>query len=145
MIKIKPILSDSDKQELSVILSSVPDIYGDFYITLNNIRLFIRENLNTFLKGVEKGDLCAWDDEGGIIAISGISDNSSRCYVKVLASSGYIANNLVKAVERVFVGTELYAKIKKNNPLVRTLQYNGFVFAGGRGKEILLKKEIKKG
>ncbi|MHA1437850.1 MAG: hypothetical protein ACTSPD_09735 [Promethearchaeota archaeon] len=37
------------------------------------------------------------------------------------------------------VKIELYAKLKKNNPLVSLLKQHGFTFAGGRGKEILLK------
>ena len=39
---------------------------------------------------------------------------------------------------------ELYAKVKKENPLSRALQRNGFKFAGSRGKEILLCRKPKK-
>jgi hypothetical protein len=39
------------------------------------------------------------------------------------------------------VKCDLYAKIKKNNPLLKVFQHNQFQFVGNRGQEILLMRK----
>jgi len=143
MIKTKQILSESDREEVLNVLNRIPDIYGDFYITKNNLRLFIRENLTTFLKEVAKGDLIVWSDEG-IAVVVGIADRGNRNYVKIIASNGFAANDLYKSIEKEYRGKELWSKIKRNNPFLKTLEYNGWTFSHGRGKEVLMHKVLKR-
>ena len=138
MIKYKSgKLSKKDTNIIKDILTDVTDVYGDGYITRNNLRLFLKENTDLLFDGVEKGDKIVYDENKGLIFITGWSDKANRKYIKVLAKNEESADHLLKIVG--WHTTEvLWAKVKKNNPIRRILQKNGFCFAGDRGKEILM-------
>ena len=137
MIKVKRQLSKKDQKLLGITLQELTDLYGDFYITKNNLRLAIKENTDLLFENLQKGDILILDDEEGIAYIGGFADNSPRKYIKILSKTEEKAENLIKVAFQN-VKCNLYAKIKKNNPLKLALQRNRFKFAGDRGKEILL-------
>lgn len=132
-------LSKKEKSKIESILAEFTDIYGDAYITKNNLRLFIKENSHLLFDCLKKGDKMFYNEQDGIILVIGFSDKAFRKYVKVLAKNEFSADNLIK-VMLWNVKCDLYAKIKKNNPLKNILQENGFKFLGNRNKEILLVK-----
>lgn len=134
-------LTNKDERIIRDILMDLTDIYGDFYITRNNLRLFIKENQNLLFDCIKKGDKIVYEENEGIIFATGWSDKSKRKYIKVLAKDEKSADNLLKVINWNMPGEKFFAKIKKNNPLRRVLQKNNFTFAGDRGKEILLIKE----
>lgn len=130
-------LSKKEKKLVEAILDECSDTYGDAYITRNNLRLFIKENINLIYEGLKKGDKIAYEENEGLIFLDGWSDNASRKYIKVLTKNDDSANRLLKTLHW-HVKEDLYIKLKKNNPLKRVLERNGFRFSGDRGKEILL-------
>jgi len=139
VLKIKSTLSEKDKKEVFNILNEVIDIYSDFYLTKNNLRYYIKENIEILYKSLHDGDKTIFID-GGIAVILGWSDKSPRKYLKLLAKDNKIADRLIKNINWN-ITEELYCKIKKNNPLKNILLQNKWKFAGDRGKEILLKRE----
>ena len=130
-------LSKTDTTQINSLLNEIVDIFGDFYITCNNLRLFLRENPHLLYEGIKKGNKIVWGDEG-IILVDGFADNFSRKYIKILALDSSNAEKLLKILNWNLTNETLYAKVKKNNPILKTLQKNGFQFVGDRGKEILL-------
>ena len=141
-------LSEREERIIDEILEECDDIYRDFYITRNNLRLFIQENKDLLYLGLRKGDKLIYEENRGFIFITGWSDNKSpRKYVKILAINDHSADRLLKALAWN-IKTDLYIKIKKNNPLVAILKRNNYRFIGDRGLEVLLcrkyiPKEIK--
>ncbi len=137
MIRIKGQLNKKEKAELSITLQEMTDIYGDFYITKNNLRLAVKENTDLLYNNLKNGDKIVIGETEGIAIVTGFSDNAPRKYVKILATSNEGANKLIKVLLQN-VKCDLFAKIKKNNPIKEVLQNNNFKFVGDRGKEILL-------
>jgi len=139
VIKIKNTLSKKDKKQIFNILNELTDLYRDFYITRNNLRYYIKENISLLYKLLTQGDKIIFD-ENSIAIITGWSDKSPRKYLKLLAKDEKIADKLVKNINWN-ISEELYCKIKKKNPLRTILLKNKWKFAGDRGKELLLKRE----
>ena len=139
---MKSTLTDLEKEQILAIMDKCYDIYGDFYITSNNLRLFIRENSYLLFTNITKGDKITYNDYG-VLVITGYSDKADRKYVKLLSNDLNQVDKLVKELDSLNI--ELHAKLKKNNPLVKVLLDNGFIFKAGRGREILLMKKSKKG
>ena len=141
MITFKTGYSKKERQELIGIMSELTDLFGDFYITKNNLRMFIKDNPNLLFDCLKNGDKIAYD-ERGIAIVLGFSDNMPRKYLKILTKDSKALEDLLQIV-CWNVTYDLYIKIKKNNPIKDILiQYN-FEFLGGRGKEILLVRKYK--
>jgi len=130
-------LSKSEKKIIQNILNDFIDAFGDTYITRNNLRLYIKENIDVVFEGLSKGDKISYEDNSGFILIDGYSDKASRKYIKIVTLSDNATNRLLKTLNW-HVKDDLYVKISKNNPVKRVLERNGFRFAGDRGKQILL-------
>jgi hypothetical protein len=142
-------LSKKEKAEIRSTLSELKDVYGDFYITKNNIRLFILDNQEILFDCLKKGDKIVFDDKG-IVVVLGYSDNSPRKYLKLLTRD---LKDVLPLLNAMFwhVHEDVYIKLKLTNPLkdellkYRPLRENGklirsgFEFVGGRGKEVLLR------
>lgn len=139
MITIKQNLSEKEKLEISGLIDDISDPFGEFFITKDNLRLFIRENKALFFESLKKGNKIVYSEEDGIILIVGYSDNSPRKYIKVLSRNLESAERLLKVLYWN-VKEDLWAKVKKENPIRRVLQNNRFRFAGNRGREVLIRK-----
>ena len=130
------------KKEISIITSitnDCMDVFGDAYITKNNLRLFLRENPDLLIEGIKKGDKIVYEEDKGFVYLFGWSDNGFRKYAKVLSINEDVTNRLLKNLAWN-IKEDLYAKIKKVNPLKETLEKNGFRYFKDRGKEVLLVK-----
>ena len=138
-MKVKSTLSAKDKKQVFSILDELSDYYSDFYLTQNNIRLYIKENPQSLIKLLNRGDKILFD-EGGIAIIIGYAEKSPRKYVKILGKNEQVIDRLVKNINWNF-SEELYCKIKENNPLKKILLRNRWKYFGARGKECLLKRE----
>jgi len=143
MAKLKNQLSKKDKIDLNILLQEIPDYYRDFYITKENLRLFIKENEELLYDSLKKGDKILFQENEGVIFIHGWSDKSDRKYIKILAKNDELGDKLLKYIIWE-IDCDLYAKVKKNNPIREILQKNSFIFAGDRGKEVLLCKKYSK-
>ena len=140
MITYKSRLSKKEAKELRSIMGEMIDPYSDFYLTKNNLRLFIKENIEILFESLNKGDKVAYGEEG-IAIVTGFSDNSPRKYLKLLVNK---PSNVQKLLKVIYwnLNCDLWVKIKKNNPLRTILEKNGFRFKGDRGREILF---VRKG
>jgi len=125
-----------NKDKIKETLNNLTDYYADFYITKNNLRLFLKENIDILFESVEKGDKLYYNDEG-VLFVTGYSDNFNRKYVKILTVNVQSAAKLLDGLTEL--KTSLYIKIKKNNPIKEVLESKGFKFYKSRGKEILMK------
>ena len=130
-------LSKKEKTIVENILDECNDIYGDAYLTKNNLRLFIKENIDLVYDGLAKGDKIAYEEGNGFIYLFGWSDKAKRKYIKILTKNENATNRLLKTLHW-HVKETLWVKVKKNNPVKRILERNGFKFQGDRGKEVLL-------
>lgn len=140
MITTKGQLTKKDEKFIWLLMEEISDTYCDFYITRNNLRLYIKENLELLFDCLKKGDKIIFADKEGMVFITGWSDNAQRKYIKILARNAEGADRLIK-VSFHNIKCDLFAKIKKNNPIKEILQKNRFKFIGDRGKEILLMKK----
>lgn len=141
MIVFKNGLSQKEKKDISATLEDLVDLYGDFYITKNNLRLYIKENQDVLFDSIKKGDKIVFSDDG-IAVVIGFSDNMNRKYVRILGRDEKSIVDLLKVINWN-LKCDLYLKIKKNNPLRKIAESQGFKFAGGRGKEVLLSRRSK--
>ena len=139
MIQIKSKLSKKDEKIVNSIMGEIYDVYGDFYITKSNTRIYLKENIEILYKCLHKGDKIIFADEG-IAIIVGWSDKSPRKYLKLLSKNDQITDKLIKNINWN-ISEELFCKIKKTNPLKNILLRNNWKFFADRGKEILLKRE----
>ena len=136
-------LTKKEKSIIESLLDIITDFYSDFYITKENLRLYIKENTHLLYGGISKGDKIIYGKEG-ILFIHGFSDQSRRKYVKILSDNVENASKLIRFLNLQLTDIELYVKIKKENPILKSFQTKGFKFVGDRGKEILLcRKPIK--
>jgi hypothetical protein len=137
MIEFIGFPNKKERHELDIMLDEFIDFYGDFYITRNNLRLFIKENKDLLFECLKKGDKLVYSNKDGVVFVTGFSDKSKRKYVKVLATDVESADRLLKVTSWHFT-CDLWAKIKKNNPIKKALIKNNYRFCGDRGKELLL-------
>jgi len=140
MIYFKNSVNKKQEIEIANILFELNDIYKDFYLTINNKRIFILNDIGVLFNKLRKGDKIAYT-KGGVLIVTGFSDKSKRKYLKILADLK-TAEQLLK-----FLGwnlnRELFIKVKKDNPLLNILLRNGFFRIGNRGREVLLKRNKK--
>jgi hypothetical protein len=139
MLILKPGCSQKEKKTIKAILDNCVDLYGDFYVTRENIRIALRDNSDILFNYLKKGSQFVYDEtnENGIALI--LREKGFRTYIKILTKDTYLANKFLKMISW-HVKENLYVKLKKNNPLIKTFQYNNFQFKGDRGNEILLER-----
>lgn len=140
MIQFGTQLSKKQRKSVESILQEYIDEYRDFYITKENLRLFLQENEELLFEALKKGDKIAFSEEDGIVYVTGYSDNFPRKYLKILSKDLTSADRLLKIL-LWNLKTDLYVKIKIKNPILSVLQKNGFIFKGSRGREILLMRK----
>jgi hypothetical protein len=129
-------LSKKEESEIFSLLQEVKDPYSDGYITKDNIRLFIKDNVDVLIAALKHGDKIAFTSTGMAVVI-GFSDKAPRKYLKILVKDLEEVPSLVKTLYW-HVKEDIFCKVKNNNPLKDKLLRCGFSFVGGRGKETLL-------
>lgn len=130
-----------DKEEIKKVLKEIPDIYSDFYITKNNLRLSIKENFNVVFNDVLNGDLMFYN-ERAVVLINGLSEKDvDRKYLKFIYSDVDYFNSLLEFVKLNIAEIKpIFCKIKRDNDWSNLINI-GFKPYKNRGKEILLIKE----
>jgi hypothetical protein len=116
----------------------------DFYLTENNQRIYVEtiKQLKKLIKDSThvyyetndceiNGLILVWKSKGGDLV---------RNYVKVSAKNPIEAEKLLTLLLWNFKN-ELYVKLRKGSPLINVFRGKGFHFEGGRGSQVLLKKE----
>ena len=118
---------------------------SDFYLTDSNNRVYIEDfvSLKKLLKNSsyhfvleENGDYSAfcllWKSNGG---------DKIRYYLKIVAKDTKSANNLLRGFFWNINNIEIFAKINKRHKFLDVFKKYGFKFLGGRGRQILLKRD----
>jgi len=157
MLIIKQGLSKKEKLAIQFLLSEIPDVYSEFYLTRNRLRIFIKENLALLFENLKKGDKIIYEKDRGIAIITGFAEKTieifdtktnetkivpSRKHIKILAKDAVSVERILKFAGWHFK-EDLFCKMKRANPSLQIFLNNGYQFAGGRGKEILLRKPPK--
>jgi len=136
-------LSKKEEKKVKIILSNLLDSYLDFYTTKQNLRLFIKDNLEIVFKSLEKGDYIFYDtEENGLLFVFGYSDNFNRKYIKLLTKNINSVHILLLSLF-INIKEDLYIKLNKRNPLIPLLLYYNFEFMGNRGREVLMVRRRK--
>jgi hypothetical protein len=130
----------SDLSSLWLFLKSHVD--PDFYLTEDNRRVFITTFLTLKRLLRQSHELLVSNEDGGIDGIimlwKGISKHSTRKYIKINAKNESVAKKLLTVLLWKHSNQDLYIKINKQSPFIRTFKAKSFSFLGGRGKELLL-------
>jgi hypothetical protein len=116
-------------------------VHPDFYWTEQNKRVFVTEfkYLIKLLKQSHTILISRNGDVNGIIMIwKGQGGDVKRNYIKINGENNRIINNLISVLLWNFE-KDLYIKIKKYSDYINVFREKNFIFAGGRGREILLK------
>lgn len=143
MIEVKSgELSKKNKQTILDSILELPDYYRDFYITKNNLRLYIKENIHLLYDCLKEGDKIIFNEKG-IVVIDGFSDKANRHYIKILSDNLKNTDKLIKVLLWHFRNIDLFTKVKKNNPVIKILKNNGWIFFGSRGREMLLLRKAQ--
>jgi len=141
LIRFKSRLTKKEKEKIWQFIKETPDFYSDFFITKNNQRLYIKQNIDLLFENLRKGDKIAYNKDG-LIIVTGFSDNFKRHYIKILTKNEETAENLLKVLSWN-LKIDLYCKLKENNIIIEVLKRNGFEFLAGRGTEVLLFRKYK--
>jgi len=137
MINYKEKLTDIEQKDVEAILSQYTDFYSDFYITKENLRIFLKENISELFSAIENGDKIAYS-QSGVVVTYGLN-SKYRAYIKAI---GKDIDNELKILLWSIGNKTVYAKLKKNNELLSTFYKYNFKAIGFRGKELLLKRSV---
>ena len=120
---------------------------SDFYVTENNSRIYIRtvKDLKVLFKNtiVMNGLKVDGEYAGFVLIWKSYGGDKKRYYVKLLANDEHIAGNLLKCLLWNY-NWNLYTKISKTHKFITVFKKSGFKFAGGRGRQLLLKRDKMK-
>ena len=124
--------------DLVEFLQEFKDYYQDFFITRNKDRIFLNRNTDLIKKLLIKQEIYGNFDNklNGIVMV--YKEKGFRAYLKFIGEIKAI-NRLLKVLQNNLNGI-FYIKLKKDNPIIKSVYRNGFKFSGGRGREILLSK-----
>jgi len=155
MLKTKQFLSNNEKSNIAILISELSDVYGEFYITKNKLRLFLKENIDSLWATLKSGDKVIFGEQA-IGVITGFAERQieiidnitnlkkmipSRKYITILAKDAYHLERLLQYISGEFKKIDLFTKVKKDNPILKCFYNNGWSFLHGRGKELLLCKK----
>jgi hypothetical protein len=135
----------SDKKKYPVLLDFIQtNTDEDFYLTENNERIYIEDevSLKKLLKSSK--DMHVFEEDGDYRAFcllwKSIGGEKTRYYVKLLAVDSEDASDLLRGF-LWHVSDELFVKINKHHKFLDVFKKYGFKFVGGRGRQILLKRD----
>ena len=132
------------KHEIDLILLVKENFNYDFYITENNNRIIIKDNIS--IKKLFRNVTIAYISENkseidGVMLIwQAVGANVKRNYVKFNVLNKKVAENLLNTLVQDYKG-KLYIKIKKDSLYLQLFKDNDFRFCHDRGSELLLVKE----
>ena len=135
----------ANKRKYSSFLDFIQEIHdSDFYSTKDNNRVYIEDiqSLRELFRNsrdafeLESNGECrafclVWKSKGG---------DTIRHYLKLIAKDSKAASDLLRGF-LWNVNLELFTKVNKHHKFLDVYKKYGFKFIGGRGKQILLKRD----
>jgi len=110
MFKLKSTLTKQEKLQIAIQIKETPDIFSEFYITQQRLRLSIKSNLDVLFKKLKFGDKVIFGENDAIGVITGFADKQveitdintniskmvpTRKYLVLLAKTPQGANRLL--------------------------------------------------
>lgn len=122
----------------------------DFYMTENNNRIYIQDLASLKKLFKSSRDVYIFEEAGDYKAFcllwKSIGGEKTRYYIKLLATDIKSASDLLRGFLWQIYNIEIFVKINKYHKFLDVFKKYGFKFIGGRGKQVLLKRDkiIKK-
>ena len=145
MIKQFKYQGNKNKKKLASLLDFIKINFDqDFYLTLNNERIYPTEcyQLKELFKSstasyyLEKdGDYAAF-----VLVWKSVGGDKKRYYVKLLAKDIKAASDVMRVL-LWNTSYDLHVKLHKRHPFLSVFRRNKFQFVGGRGRQILLRRD----
>ena len=138
-----------DVTDVSEFFSELPKVnLFDFYITQNNNRIFLQNDLKLIKKIIKNQECYGKFKHSNLVGIFIIyREKNFRPYLKITAKFLKDVKDLLRFFKWYYFGKEIYCKLNKKNPIISLLQENGFYKIGDRGTEgneiLLVKKTYK--
>ena len=118
---------------------------ADFYLTENNDRIYIQDLISLKKLFKSSRDVYVFEDAGEYKAFcllwKSVGGEKTRYYIKLLATDIKDASDLLRGFLWHIYNTEIFVKINKYHKFLDVFKKYGFKFIGGRGKQVLLKRE----
>lgn len=134
-------LKIKNKTDVYEFLGRVKDNFEDFYITKNKERKFLLNNWSLIEEILLKQEVYGLNSHGLKAIMIIVKDKGFRPYVKLLTENSKYTIDLLKFLKWNFLETDLYFKLKKENPLSEQIKRTGFIMIGDRGRELLFFKK----
>jgi hypothetical protein len=135
----------NDRKKYPSLLDFIIDCNDeDFYLTKDNNRIYI-ENLQTLRELLRNSrDVYVLEENGEYQAIcllwKSCGGDKVRYYVKILARNTDATSDILRGFFW-HIDVEVFLKVSKKHKFLDIFQKYGFKFIGGRGKQILLKRD----
>ena len=151
-------LKQKNLLDLKFFFRDIPDRYKEMYITINKERIFLKDNIYLIEKILKHQEVYGiFDKELKAIMII-YKEKGFRPYLKILAKNEKYYKNLLSYLFWNFSESEIFIKIRKNNPLLNNfatkvktregmekyIPRKRFIIKGLRGQEILVVKKVFK-
>lgn len=129
---------------ISEILGECKD--KDFYLTEDNRRVLVDDirklkKLFKESKHIFFENNCYSPHKGLIMVWRSVSGDTKRNYIKLIANGRQAAERLLTNLFWNFK-EQSFVKVRKDSRIINAYKSKGFKFAGGRGSQILLKRDI---
>jgi len=125
-------------------LNRVPDKFEEIFVTSNRERKYLKGNLKLIKKILNTFQVYGkYEKELKSIVIIQ-NEKGFRSYIKVLGETTEDCLALLRFIKWNYAEKELFAKLKKDNPISKRISEEGFIPVADRGREQLYKKSIYK-
>lgn len=134
-----------DKKKYPALLDFIANHQDeDFYLTENNDRVYINDSISLKKLFKNSKDVYIFEETGDYKAFclswKSIGGEKTRHYVKLLASDARAASDILRCF-LWHTRDELFVKINKKHAFLDVFKKYGFKFIGGRGRQVLLKRD----
>lgn len=117
----------------------------DLYLTQDNNRIYIDDEISLKKLFKNSRDAFVLEEKGDYVAFclvwKSCGGDKVRHYLKLIAKDSIAASNLLRGFFWNVSNLELFTKINKRHKLLDVFKKYRFKFLGGRGRQILLKRD----
>lgn len=137
-------LKEKNLLDIIYLLNDYDDSFNDLYITIDKIRIFLRNNRSLIKKLLKYQELYGYFNKNELMGILIIYRSKDyRPYLKIFVADSNL--EIIQKLMKFFVWNkndlDIFCKLKINNPITNAIKKFGFYVKGFRGKEVLLSKK----